>query len=71
MTIDEARTSVSDLRKSVSTGRGDNEDWHHREDAIRDEVLATIAKGRNPATMRALAKVALETNDLDFARWYA
>lgn len=51
--------------------RGDDESQHSIEDDMRKKVLRAIAAGIDPETARRLAKLALSTEDLHFARWCA
>jgi hypothetical protein len=65
MTVEDVRALV----QRVSDNEGDSEVAHGLENALRLEVLRAIADGaENPA---ALAREALETQHLNFERWYA
>jgi hypothetical protein len=65
VTIDEARRRLDDIRACV----GDDEAAHSMEDALRRDVLQAIADGSPDAV--ELARIALESESLDFARWCA
>lgn len=65
MTVKEAQRRLEAVREVV----GDDEKAHSREDELHRDVLQHIALGgRNGA---ALARIALQTRELDFARWCA
>lgn len=51
--------------------QGDDEAAHSEEDALRDDVLRTITACDNVHHCKGLAKIALKSNDLQFARWCA
>lgn len=54
----------------IEAMRGDDEQAHSEEDALYREVLHAIGSGKAtyPA---ACARIALLTEDIDFARWCA
>ena len=53
----------------IESIKGDDEAAHSSEDELRRMVLTHIAEGgRN---VRELARIALTTEDIEFARWYA
>lgn len=66
MTPEEIAVKVGYIRDIA----GDDEAAHGREDALHQEVLQAIAEGRcaDPA---ACARAALETTNIEFARWCA
>lgn len=65
MTLEDAQRGVDKVRAMA----GDNEGAHSEEDAFHMAVLASIAAGcENPAE---LAKIALQTEAIDYERWYA
>ena len=68
MSIDELKKRVEDLEEQQSKS-WDPEHFHSLEDAIWQNTLEAIADGAPNA--QALAKVALQTTELDFERWYA
>jgi len=64
--------NVEDVRVRVERVRamtGDDEAAHIEEDRLWADVLRAIAAGA--ADPRVLARTALETEEIDFARWYA
>lgn len=65
MTIDEARRRLDDIRACM----GDPEAAHTLEDYLRRCVLQAIADGSPDAV--ELARIALESESLCFARWCA
>jgi hypothetical protein len=65
VTVDEARRRLDDIRACA----GDDEAAHSMEDALRRDVLQAIADGSPDAV--ELARIALESESLDFARWCA
>ena len=65
MTLEEARARVELIRAIA----GDDERAHSEEDKLRADVLRAIMFGCEQPAM--LAKVALETGDIEFARWCA
>lgn len=67
MTLDEARRRLDDIREAAY--EMDDEAAHSVEDALRRDVLRAIANG-SPAAAE-LARIALESESLDFARWCA
>ena len=54
---------------AINNIRHDDEAAHIKEDDLHQDVLQAIADGA--ADPAALAREALKTKDLDFARWYA
>lgn len=65
MTVDEVRDEVASIRRIAR----DDEAAHASEDALHQNVLDAIANGAdNPAE---LAREALATQDIKFARWCA
>lgn len=75
MTMDYAERqmiSVEDAKAWVERIRamaGDHEAAHSEEDRLRAAVLRAIADGSPDAV--ELARIALTTDDIDFARWCA
>jgi len=65
MTIREALKRYRDIEKEVD----DDERAHGMEDDFRRDILQAIADGA-PDAVR-LAKIALQTAKLEFARWCA
>lgn len=65
MTPDEAKKRVAYIRDVM----GDYEAAHAAEDDLRAEVLAAIASGSPHAA--ELARIALETEQMDFPRYCA
>ena len=66
MTLDDVRKRVDEIRR-VSW---DDEVAHSREGDLHIDVLRAIADGA-AEDPKAMAKLALETCDIDFARWCA
>lgn len=60
---------VEEWLAAIRTARHDDEVAHGMEDALREAVLIAIAAGVPDAP--ALARAALKTADIDFARWCA
>lgn len=51
---------------------GDDEAAHAEEDAIRERVLEAALYGQGSKDrLAAMARVALSTSTIEFARWYA
>ena len=67
MTEAELRARVEALRADHS----DSEAAHSDEDGIYRDVLHAIARGEAVPDAATLASIALEVDDMDFARWYA
>lgn len=68
MTVDEVRARVEQIRQVLR----DDEEAHMGEDALWRDVLDAIASGDHPEGQAPfLAREALATTSLDFARWYA
>ena len=65
MTPEEAQERVESIRSI----RGDDEAAHSAEDRFRADVLEAIANGSPHAV--ELARIALTTGEIDFARWCA
>jgi len=65
MTPGEVEARVERIRAMA----GDDEAAHGAEDSLRRDVLLAIAGGARNA--RALARTALETEEIEFARWCA
>lgn len=65
MTPADVRDRVEAIRQAV----GDDEVAHGMEDELHFDVLTAIAGGEIDAD--ALAKEAIKTLDIDFARWCA
>jgi hypothetical protein len=57
------------LVEKIKACASDDESAHGLEDDLHQEVLQAIADGSNNAA--ELAKAALLTRDIDFARWCA
>lgn len=66
MTLDDVKQRVAEIR---AIGRRDPEVSHGNEDALWENVLRAIADGAPNAA--ELAREALETAKIDFARWCA
>lgn len=60
---------IRDRIAAINNIRHDDEAAHGEEDDLHQDVLQAIADGA--ADPDALAREALRTKDLDFARWYA
>lgn len=60
---------VKDEVAAIAAMIGDDEAAHSKEDKLYAEVLRVIAKGTTNGA--ELAKAALKTKKLDFARWCA
>lgn len=54
----------------IAAMSGDDESAHSAEDALHQSVLAYIAE-HGDAKSSALARAALATTDIEFARWCA
>lgn len=65
MTVDEIRERIADIIRQD----GDDEVQHSMEDGLHYAVLEAIAAGSPDAA--ALAREALLTAEIDFARWCA
>jgi hypothetical protein len=65
ITVAEVKARVAEIRALA----GDDESAHSSEDALWAEVLQAIADGAPNA--KELAKAALKTSEIDFARWCA
>ena len=64
--------SVADVRSAlafISTAATDDEAAHAAEDAMRSKVLELVADGHPDSV--ALAKLALQSSAIKFARWCA
>jgi hypothetical protein len=57
--------------QKVRDHRRDPEVAHALEDDIRNAVLKKISRMKDPAKMRALARAALKTGDIQFPRYTA
>jgi hypothetical protein len=65
---DDVRARVEQLRAAYDAS-GDDETCHADEDELHRDVLKAIADGApDPA---GLAREAIRTDELTFARWYA
>jgi hypothetical protein len=67
MTRDEALERVA----KIAAMAGDDEAAHGEEDSLHRDVLRAIADGTAYPSAAALARCALGTIGLDFARWTA
>ena len=65
MTTDQAQERV----RQIEAMAGDDEGAHSEEDRLRGAVLRAIADGNPDAA--ELARIALLTDDIEFARWCA
>lgn len=65
MDVGEVQGRVERIRKLA----GDGESAHAEEDALHRDVLSSIATGCSNGP--ELARIALETREIDFVRWYA
>lgn len=65
-TVEEVRAAVEEIRRLAD----DDEAAHSAEDALHQNVLASIAQ-HDPANAASLAREALKTQDIEFARWCA
>jgi hypothetical protein len=70
--------NIADVRERVEMidhCRGDDETAHSEEDKLRRDVLTYIADGdwveSDPLAVRDIAREALRTERIDFARWCA
>ena len=66
MTLAEARERVERIRAMA----GDDEMAHSEEDKFRGDVLRYLADVA-PAELGELARIAISTREIEFARWYA
>ena len=65
MTVDEIQVRIKD----IESRRDDDETAHSMEDSLWCDVLQAIADGHeNPSE---IARLALTTSKIDFARWCA
>ena len=62
-----ARAAVEEIR---SIGRNDDEVAHAKEDGLRADFIQHIADG-DFGELTDIAKIILETDKIDFCRWYA
>lgn len=69
MTVEELRARVEDIRK-VGEDDMDSEEAHAMEDNMRADLLRYIAASA-PEPFAELARVALETDAIEFERWCA
>ena len=67
MTIDEIRKRVAKV--AALAKKGDHEAASSVESALHDDVLRAIATNNHAEFPSILAREALKTNGLDFARW--
>lgn len=65
ITVSRAREAVA----KIASAESDDETAHRLERKLRDDVLTAIAQGSPDS--RELAEIALSTNDIRFARWFA
>ena len=61
---------VLDRLREITAMAGDDEVAHSAEDRLHQDVLKAIADG-SAESPENLARLALETRKIDFARWYA
>lgn len=66
MTPEQVKARVEAIRAMAD----DDEMAHSAEDGLRDDVLRYIAE-HSPIDAAQLAAIALETDDIEFARWCA
>jgi hypothetical protein len=66
LTLEEIRRRIEEIRADA----GDDEGQHGAEDALHQAVLQAIANGTCEKPREA-ARLALETREIDFARWCA
>lgn len=67
MTADEVQEAVERIRDIA----GDDEGAHEAEDGLHQRVLDWISQHSTDSIARELAREALKTQGIDFARWYA
>ena len=65
MNLEEAEMCVLDIKKASH----DPERAHSKEDDLHIAVLKAIVEGHKDVAQ--LARIALETLDIEFSRWYA
>lgn len=63
------REEVLERVEQIREAAEDDEAAHSMEDALHQDVLTTIARGTGHDA--SLARAALRTRELDFARWRA
>ncbi len=68
-TLDDIRLRLASLQLEAFKSRPDHEGLHSDEDQIWADVLEAIADGRVEPV--EAARLALETREMDFCRWYA
>ena len=66
MTVADVKTRVRAIKKMAH----DDESAHSSEDQLREDVLRAIADG-TATDSKQLAREALKTSDIKFARWCA
>ncbi len=70
MTVEDVRARVEEIRAKAE--EGDDEVAHSREDDLyRDVFQAIIATCQPESYPWAMARAALKTNEIEFARWCA
>lgn len=67
LTVAEVRRRAEKVEQAAENGNDDQA--HGLADALHEDVLAAIAVGAR--TPKLLAKEAIRTVDMKFARWYA
>jgi len=67
MTCAEVANRVAEIEQS----KGDDEIVHRLEDQLYRDVLQWIADNCGPSQEGMVARIALKTQDVDFARWCA
>jgi hypothetical protein len=63
--------SVREAVAKIAAAAGDYEIAHEYEDQLHVDVLATIANGEHDDSAADLAREALRTGDIEFARYCA
>jgi len=73
MKVQDVLRRVEEIKNIPDKSIGDDEQQHSAEDDLWHDVMLAIAndEGIEAVELRALAKAALTTKELDFCRWYA
>lgn len=67
MTVEEVRRRVTEILDCSD----DNEQAHSYEDQLHADVLASIGLLSTDPWAKEIARVALETLEIEYQRWYA
>ena len=62
-------TDVVNAIADINSAKGDSETAHLMEDELYAQVLGAVVAGHPEA--KQMARYALKTKDISFARWYA